>query len=86
LKCHLHQVSLSLRDRGPGIPENVLPHVFERFYRGDRARSRSEGGTGLGLSIARKLAQAHGGDLSAANHPEGGAVFTLELPVGTSLT
>jgi two-component system sensor histidine kinase BaeS len=86
LKCHPHQVSLSLRDRGPGIPENVLPYVFERFYRGDRARSRSEGGTGLGLSIARKLAQAHGGDLSAANHPEGGAVFTLELPVGTSLT
>jgi two-component system sensor histidine kinase BaeS len=72
---------LSIKDSGPGIPAESLPYVFDRFYRGDRSRSRAEGGTGLGLAIARQLAQAHGGALTAANHPEGGAIFTLELPV-----
>ena len=71
---------LSVHDSGPGIPEQALPHIFERFYRVDRSRSRAEGGTGLGLAIARQLAQAHGGALIAANHPQGGAVFTLTLP------
>jgi signal transduction histidine kinase len=85
------QVSLSLeksgqgarirvRDSGPGIPEEALPHIFERFYRAGRSRSRSEGGTGLGLAIARQLAEAHGGSLTTANDPQGGAVFTLDLP------
>jgi two-component system OmpR family sensor kinase/two-component system sensor histidine kinase BaeS len=74
-------VQLVLRDSGPGIPPEALPYVFERFYRADKGRSRSEGGTGLGLAIARKLAEAHGGSLTAANHPQGGAVFTLTLPV-----
>ncbi len=76
-------VQLNLHDTGPGIPEESLPHVFERFYRADRSRSRAEGGTGLGLAIARQLAEAHGGSLSAKNHPQGGAVFTLTLPVET---
>ncbi len=75
------QVQVSVRDSGPGIPEEALPHVFERFYRADRSRSRSEGGTGLGLAIALHLAEAHGGALVAANHPQGGAVFTLSLPL-----
>ncbi len=73
---------LSVRDNGAGIPAEALPHVFERFYRADKARSREDGGSGLGLAIARKLAEAHGGTLTAANHPDGGAVFTLTLPVG----
>jgi two-component system OmpR family sensor kinase/two-component system sensor histidine kinase BaeS len=73
-------VQLHVRDSGPGIPTEALPHVFERFYRADRSRSRGEGGSGLGLAIARQLAEAHGGTLEAANHPEGGAVFTLTLP------
>ncbi len=62
-------------------PEH-LPRVFDRFYRAEAARTRSEagGGTGLGLSIARDLARAQGGDLTAANSPEGGARFTLKLP------
>jgi two-component system sensor histidine kinase BaeS len=81
LDLHPDQVSLSVSDNGPGIPEDALPRVFDRFYRADKSRTRTEGGTGLGLSIARKLAQAHGGDLTVANHPEGGAVFTLSLPV-----
>jgi signal transduction histidine kinase len=73
-------VQITVRDSGPGIPPEALPHVFERFYRADRSRSRAEGGSGLGLAIARQLAEAHGGSLTAANHPQGGAVFTLILP------
>lgn len=80
LTCTPTQIRLSVRDSGPGIPQEALPNVFERFYRADRARSRAEGGTGLGLAIARQLVQAHGGTLEAANHPEGGAVFTLSIP------
>ena len=72
---------LTVRDSGAGIPVEALPHVFERFYRADRSRSRAEGGSGLGLAIARQFAEAHGGTLTAANHPEGGAVFTLSLPL-----
>ncbi len=74
------KINLTVHDSGPGIPQESLPHIFERFYRADRSRSRSEGGTGLGLSIALHLAQLHGGNLTAANHPQGGALFTLDLP------
>jgi two-component system, OmpR family, sensor histidine kinase BaeS len=73
-------VELSIADTGPGIPTEDMPRVFERFYRGDRSRSREQGGTGLGLAIARQLALAHGGDLTAENRIGGGAVFTLSLP------
>jgi len=73
---------LSVRDTGTGIPEEELEKIFKRFYRVDKGRERAKGGTGLGLAIARQLAEAHGGSLSAANHPEGGAVFTLRLPLG----
>jgi two-component system, OmpR family, sensor histidine kinase BaeS len=74
-------LNLTIRDYGPGIPKKALPLLFDRFYRVDQSRSRGEGGSGLGLSIAHKLAQSHGGSLSAANHPQGGAVFTLRLPL-----
>lgn len=73
---------VEVRDHGPGIPEDELERIFERFHRLEKGRERVKGGTGLGLAIARKLAEAHGGSLSASNHPEGGAVFTLKLPVG----
>ncbi len=73
-------VTLTIHDSGSGIPEQALPYIFERFYRGDKSRARAEGGTGLGLSIARQLARLHGGDLTAANHSSGGALFTLTLP------
>ncbi len=72
-------VQLTVHDSGEGIPPEALPHIFERFYRADRSRSRALGGSGLGLAIARKLAEAHGGELNAGNHPAGGAVFTLIL-------
>jgi signal transduction histidine kinase len=70
---------LEVRDSGPGLPPEALEQIFERFTRLDRSRSRSDGGAGLGLAIARRLAEAHGGSLTAANHPDGGAVFTLTL-------
>ena len=75
------QVSLAIHDNGPGIPDEELPYIFDRFYKSDKSRIRSNGGTGLGLSISRKLAEAHGGNLEAENHPQGGAVFMLTLPV-----
>jgi signal transduction histidine kinase len=79
--CGSGSASISVWDSGPGIPPDALPHLFERFYRADRGRSRAEGGSGLGLAIARRLAEAHGGALTAANHPRGGAIFTLTLPI-----
>jgi two-component system OmpR family sensor kinase/two-component system sensor histidine kinase BaeS len=76
-----HSARLEIRDTGPGIPEDALEYIFDRFYRASKSRSRSEGGSGLGLTIARQLARAHGGEVHAANHPTGGAVFTLRLPL-----
>ncbi|WP_329152277.1 HAMP domain-containing histidine kinase [Streptomyces sp. NBC_01456] len=70
---------LTVADGGAGIPEELLPHVFDRFTKGDAARTRSEG-SGLGLAIAAENARLHGGTLTAANVPDGGAVFTLTLP------
>ena len=72
-------VVIDVRDHGPGIPEDVLPHVFDRFYKASASRPRSEG-SGLGLSIALENAHIHGGEITAANSPDGGAVFTLRLP------
>ncbi|HEX5216912.1 MAG TPA: ATP-binding protein [Vicinamibacterales bacterium] len=73
-------IAITVADRGPGIPEADLPRIFERFYRVDRSRTRDPGGTGLGLSIVRHLVELHGGRVSAANRPGGGAVFTVRLP------
>jgi two-component system, OmpR family, sensor histidine kinase MtrB len=75
---------LQVRDHGPGIPPDALEHIFERFYKADKARVRSEG-SGLGLSIAYENAHIHGGELTGGNHPEGGAVFTLRLPLQVTL-
>jgi signal transduction histidine kinase len=66
-------VFVTVTDDGPGIPAADLPHVFDRFYRGDRARSRSTGGTGLGLAIARQLVEAHGGSMWVNSPPPGAA-------------
>ena len=74
-------IAIHVHDSGAGIPPESLPYIFDRFYRATKSRNREEGGSGLGLSIARQLARAHNGDLIARNHPEGGAEFTLSLPV-----
>jgi len=75
------EIRLDVRDHGAGIPPEAFDLIFERFYRADSSREHTSGSTGLGLAIARKLAEAHGGTLTASNHPQGGAVFTLRLPI-----
>jgi signal transduction histidine kinase len=72
-------VSLAVQDRGPGIPDDDLTRVFERFYRVDKSRARDPGGTGLGLAIVKHLIELHGGRVRAENAPEGGARFVIEL-------
>nr|WSW65548.1 ATP-binding protein [Streptomyces sp. NBC_00995] len=69
-----------IEDSGPGIDDAVLPHIFDRFYKADAARTRSAG-SGLGLAITRENVRLHGGTVRAANGPAGGAVFTVELPL-----
>jgi two-component system, OmpR family, phosphate regulon sensor histidine kinase PhoR len=71
---------LTVSDTGPGLPEDDLTRVFERFYRVDKSRARP-GGTGLGLAIVKHLAQVMGGTVTAGNQAGGGAVFTVRLPV-----
>ncbi len=75
------EVELAVADNGPGISPDDLPHLFERFYRGDRARTRASGGSGLGLAIAKQWVEAHGGRIWAENLPQGGAKFTVRLPI-----
>jgi two-component system phosphate regulon sensor histidine kinase PhoR len=71
---------LTVKDTGPGLPPADLLRVFERFYRVDKSRARP-GGTGLGLAIVKHLVQVMGGTVTAANRQDGGAVFTVTLPV-----
>jgi two-component system sensor histidine kinase MprB len=68
-----------VRDHGPGVAEPDLPYVFDRFFRGTNSRGRQ--GSGLGLAIVRQVTDQHGGTASVANAPDGGAVFTLRLPL-----
>ncbi len=85
IKLNLQKVGnnavFDFHNNGPQIPEETFGHLFERFFREDKARDRDSGGTGLGLSIASKLAEAHGGTLTGENHPKGGVVFRLTLPL-----
>ena len=73
-------VRISVIDEGPGIPERHVPRLFERFYRVDKARSRSEGGTGLGLAIVKHIALAHGGRVEVETKLGAGSTFMLDLP------
>ncbi len=75
-------VAISVADQGIGIPSDELGRIFERFYRVDKARSRSSGGTGLGLAIVRHTAENHGGSVEVTSELGTGSTFTLLLPVG----
>ncbi len=75
---------LSVRDTGVGISLEHLPHLFERFYRVDKARSRALGGSGLGLAIVKYIVDAHGGQVAVQSEPGQGSVFTLTLPLRAS--
>jgi len=74
-------IKIFIRDSGEGIPAEDLPFVFERFWKGDKSRSRSSGGSGLGLAIARQLVQAHGGTIDVVSELGDGTTFTVELPL-----
>ena len=69
-----------VRDDGVGIPREDQDHIFERFYRVDKARSRETGGTGLGLSIVKQLVTMHGGTITVRSEPGKGAEFIVTLP------
>lgn len=73
-------VEIAVSDNGVGIPEEDIPHLFERFYRVEKARSSDKGGTGLGLAIAREFAEAHGGTISVESRVSEGTTFTVTLP------
>ena len=73
-------VELSVADTGAGIAAADLPHVFDRFYRADRSRSRATGGAGLGLAIAKQMVEAHGGRIRVDSEIDRGTVFALTLP------
>lgn len=74
-------VRISVKDQGPGIPEDEQDRIFERFYRVDPARSRQTGGTGLGLSIVKHIVGLHGGEVTLWSQPGSGSTFTIALPL-----
>jgi two-component system OmpR family sensor kinase len=80
LSAHSRQAELEVRDNGPGIAPEHLPHVFERFYRIDASRTRKQGGAGLGLSISQAIVEAHGGTIEVHSEPGQGATFKVTLP------
>jgi two-component system, OmpR family, sensor kinase len=81
LHNHGPVAELTVADTGVGIPAEHLPHIFERFYRVDRARSHGHGSTGLGLAIVKQVADAHGGQVRVRSEPDAGTTFTVALPI-----
>lgn len=78
------QVEIDVQDTGEGVAAEDLPHVFERFYRADRARGRRQGNTGLGLAICDWIARSHGGAITVTSPPGSGACFSVRLPISSS--
>ncbi len=81
LKTDGQKAVVSVSDQGPGIPQEDLPHVFERFYRADKARSRTKSGAGLGLSIARFIVEQHKGSMSVESTVGQGSTFSIAIPL-----
>jgi two-component system sensor histidine kinase CpxA len=80
IDCGDEHVRVTIRDRGPGVPDEHLESLFEPFSRVTEARERSTGGAGLGLAIARRAIEIHDGTISARNHPDGGLEVLIRLP------
>jgi len=80
-KSYAEGVAVSVKDHGPGIPEDEIDFIWERFYKVDKSRARDKGGTGLGLAIVKNIINAHGGKVEARNCPEGGIEFSFYLPL-----
>jgi K+-sensing histidine kinase KdpD len=78
VRANQNEVVVSIRDSGPGLPEEDIERVFKKFYRADSSDSQSTYGYGLGLYVCR---EAQGGRVWAENHPDGGAIFSISLPV-----
>ncbi|MCP3681008.1 MAG: heavy metal sensor histidine kinase [Gammaproteobacteria bacterium] len=76
-----HQAIITVQDKGVGIPPEALEHVFKRFYRVDKARSRDEGGTGLGLAIVKSIIELHHGNVTLTSQPQRGTTVTITLPL-----
>jgi PAS domain S-box-containing protein len=81
VRANQNEVVVSIRDSGPGLPEEDIERVFKKFYRADSSDSQSTYGYGLGLYVCRSLVEAQGGRVWAENHPDGGAIFSISLPV-----
>lgn len=77
-------VEFRVRDSGPGINPDLLPNVFDRFYRIDSSRHRDSGGSGLGLAIAKPVVEAHGGRIWAQSRPNEGTTIIIDLPITSS--
>ena len=81
-----HEIKISVQDTGAGITATDLPHVFDRFWRADRSRTREQGGSGLGLAITRQLVKAHGGEIGVSSELGQGSCFWFTLPLKPTLT
>jgi two-component system sensor histidine kinase CpxA len=81
LRRDAQRALLTVRDHGPGVPEDALQGIFKPFYRVAGDRARQSGGTGLGLAITERAVALHGGSVLAENHAQSGLVVTLELPL-----
>lgn len=75
-------LAIAVRDRGPGIPTEELPRIFERYHRGTDGHARAPEGVGLGLYVSREIVRAHGGELTVQSQPGRGSTFVVALPIG----